>query len=274
MRFPLVLLLAVGICLAASADYESIIQKWQQAYERRLQTPEGWLAVAGLFWLSEGSNSVGSHSDKRVVLPARFPSSAGEIVLSGNTAVYRYEGKEQKFVAEEDPIQVGNITLALLERNHRYAIRMRDPQAEARVNFKGLKFFPIRPEYRIEAKWVPYKEPRIVRIPTILGYSEDQPAPGYAEFQLQGQTFRLEPIIETPGSLFFIFKDKTAGHETYPAGRFLDAEDPKDGKVILDFNQARNPPCAFTAYATCPLPPKQNVMSVRIEAGELRYGNH
>jgi uncharacterized protein (DUF1684 family) len=260
--------------LAVSPSYIREVQQWRAQYEERLKSPTGWLAVAGLFWLHEGSNTVGSDPQSEVVLPKSYPAHAGTLTLAGNAATYRADGKELTLVAEKDPIQIGELSLALIERDHKYAIRLRDPNAETRRNFTGLKWFPIKQQYRIEARWVPYNPPHTIPIASILGYVEQQPTPGFAEFELHGKTYRLEPIVEEPGTLFFIFKDQTSAHETYGAGRFLDTADPKDGKVILDFNEARNPPCAFTAFATCPLPPKQNVIATRIEAGELRYGKH
>jgi uncharacterized protein len=277
MRYAIVLLgttLMLATLMATSNPYRQELDQWRQAYQERLMAPNGWLSVAGLSWLHQGKNTVGSSDDADVVLPKRFAAQAGTIELNGKTAVFHSDAGEKTLEAEKDAVPYKDVTVALIERDHRYAIRLRDPLAETRVHFTGSKWFPTREDLRIVAKWVPYDPPHTIPIASILGYVEDQATPGYAEFAIDGKTFRLEPTVETPGSLFFTFKDQTAGHETYPAGRFLDAADPKDGKVILDFNQSRNPPCAFTAYATCPLPPKQNVMAIRIEAGELRYGQH
>ena len=272
--FPLLSFCLFLSLVMAESPYARETEKWRQAYQARLKAPDGWLAVAGLSWLREGTNSVGSDASNDVVLPPRFPAHLGSITLTGRSAVLQSPAGRQQFEAEKEPIAFHDISLALIERNHRFAIRVRDPQAPTLRHFTGSRWFPLREEYRIEAKWTPYHTPKTIPIVSILGYSEDEPTPGYAEFTLHGKTFRLEPVIEEPGSLFFIFKDETAGHETYGAGRFLDAPDPKDGKVILDFNQSRNPPCAFTAFATCPLPPRQNFLATRIEAGELKYGNH
>ena len=142
-----------------------------------------------------------------------------------------------------------------------------------RREFHGLEYFPAREEYRVIARFVP--EPRKIPIANIIGQTEPEDSPGYAVFQLHGRQFRLTPVYDDPGSkdLFFMFKDETSGKETYGAGRFLDTDPPKDGRVVLDFNKAYNPPCAFTPYATCPLPPKENRLPVRIEAGEKTYGH-
>src|SRR5262249_36127807 len=140
--------------------------------------------------------------------------------------------------------------------------------------FKGLDYFPIRKKYRIVAEWVPYDPPRSIPIPNILGMSEELPCPGYARFSIDGKELRLEPVIEQPGDkeLFFIFADETNKDETYPSGRFFYSA-PQGGSIVLDFNKAYTPPCAFTPFATCPLPPKQNRLPVSIKAGEKRYGH-
>ena len=138
-----------------------------------------------------------------------------------------------------------------------------------------LTWYPIDPSWRVEATFVPYDPPRTLRVPNILGYVEEQACPGYAVWKRDGQELRLEPVPSEDGKeLFFIFKDATSGEETYPPGRFLYAAMPSDGKVVLDFNKAYTPPCAFTPHATCPLPPENNRLAVRIAAGEKKYGHH
>jgi uncharacterized protein (DUF1684 family) len=174
----------------------------------------------------------------------------------------------------KDFLQVGRLKLYVIKRGERYGIRLKDPESEYRRNFRGLEYFPPNDAYRITARFVP--EPRKIPILNIIGQTESNDSPGYALFTLNGQELRLRPILEEPDAktLFFVFRDQTAGKETYPAGRFLDTDLPRDGQVILDFNKAYNPPCAFTPYATCPLPPQENRLAVRIEAGEKKYGNH
>jgi uncharacterized protein (DUF1684 family) len=149
---------------------------------------------------------------------------------------------------------------------------LNDKDSEARRRFAGTHWFPVAEQYRVTAKFVPYTPPKKIAVPNILGDVEQDTSPGYVEFTLKGQQLRLDPVTEED-HLFIIFKDQTAGKETYPSGRFLYADMPKNGEVVLDFNQAVDPPCAFTPYATCPLPPPQNHLSIRIEAGELRYGH-
>jgi len=168
---------------------------------------------------------------------------------------------------------VDRLRLYAILRAGRVGIRMKDPQSEFRRNFHGLDYFPAREDYRITAQFVP--DPKKIPITNILGQTEPEESPGYVIFRLHGQEYRLRPVYDDPGSkdLFFIFKDQTSGKETYGAARFLDTAPPKDGHVELDFNKAYNPPCAFTPYATCPLPPKENRLTLRIEAGEKTYGH-
>jgi uncharacterized protein (DUF1684 family) len=153
---------------------------------------------------------------------------------------------------------------------------MWDTQAQNRREFSGIERFPVSRNWRIEARWQPYDPPKTMKVPTIIaGYEEDYPVPGVAIFEIGGKEYRLEPVLEEPnGDYFFIFGDKTNGTETYGAGRFLYANPAQGGRVILDFNKSYNPPCAFTEFATCPLPPPQNKLPIRIEAGEKKYGIH
>jgi uncharacterized protein (DUF1684 family) len=170
-------------------------------------------------------------------------------------------------------VEIGPLTLYVLERGGRYAIRLRDRNSELRRKFTGLQYFPISERYRVQARFV--AEPRKMRIANVLGMTEEMPSPGYAVFKLNGRELRLYPVLETPDAkeLFYIFSDQTTGKETYGGGRFFYSDMPKQGTVTLDFNKAYNPPCVFTPFATCPLPPKENRLPVRIEAGELKYGH-
>jgi len=271
---------------ATNADYRGEIEKWRQQREARLKAEDGWLAVAGLFWLDEGVNRFGSDPGNSIALPAgAAPPVAGAFELRQDKVSVRVDPGVTVTVAgkpvavmelrSDDPgppdvLKIGRLSLHLIARGGRYGIRMKDPESETRRSFAGLRWFPVRDDMRVDARFVPWPSPRTIPIPNVLGQVNDLPSPGYAEFTVAGRTLRLEPVIEEPGAqeLFFIFRDETAGKETYPAGRFLYAPMPKDGTVVLDFNKAYSPPCAFTAYATCPLPPPQNRLPLRIEAGE------
>jgi uncharacterized protein (DUF1684 family) len=277
---------------AADSVYHAKIGKWRQQREARLKTDDGWLAVAGLFWLDEGMNRFGSGPRNSIALPAgAAPPLAGAFELRQGKVSVRVEpgvtltaaGKPVTAMdlrsdepGPPDVLRLGRLSLLVIARGGRYGIRMKDPESETRRTFAGLRWFPVRDDMRVDARFVMWPSPRTIPIPNVLGQVNDLPSPGYAEFALAGRTMRLEPVIEEPGAqeLFFIFRDLTAGKETYPSGRFLYAPMPKDGKVVLDFNKAYSPPCAFTAYATCPLPPPQNRLPVRIEAGEKDPHRH
>lgn len=281
-------LVLLGICRAATGEksYSGSVEQWRQQREASLKAEGGWLSLAGLFWLKEGANTVGSDPAAAIRLP-RGPAHAGVIDYQHGKATWRSEkgvpatvnGKTVSTAplssAESNPdvIKMGDFTFFVIHRGERDAVRLKDNFSEARTHFAGLRRYPVKEEYRVTAKWIPYNPPKVLSIPNILGEIEKTPSPGIAEFTLRGQTIRLEPTVED-GTLFFVFKDLTAGKETYPAGRFLHTPMPKNGQVQLDFNEAYNPPCAFTTYATCPLPTKQNRMNLRLEAGELNYGHH
>jgi uncharacterized protein len=226
------------------------------------------------------------------VLPASAPGRAGTFELrQGRVTVRLQPGvagtvggqpltatRELKSDHEGSPdvITMGRLTMHIIQRGQRFGVRLKDQDSTARRDFAGLEWFPVDESYRVTARFVPYAPPRPLAVPNILGEIEEMRSPGYAVFTLEGKEVRLEPVLESAGAqeLFFIFRDLTAGKETYPAGRFLYSSLPRDGTVLLDFNKAYNPPCAFTRFATCPLPPKSNKMDVRVAAGEKNYGHH
>ena len=170
-------------------------------------------------------------------------------------------------------LAIGDLRMFLIRREDRYAIRLRDLQSAMRRGFTGLTYYPLSETYRVDATFTAYPEPRKIRIPNVLGQNPEMVSPGVVTFTLNGQAIRLEPVYETDEKkdLFFIFKDATSRDTTYPAGRFLHSPLPQNGHATIDFNLAYNPPCAFTDFATCPLPPKQNQLAIRIEAGEKAY---
>jgi len=265
-------LVAVAAILAAS-NYSSEIAAWHASREAKLKAEDGWLSLAGLFWLQEGANPFGKDPGGEIVLPDG-PVHAGVFHLDHGKVTVTIDGATREVKPDSDDIvKVGRVRLLVIKRGDKYGIRMKDPESEARREFKGIESYPADESYRVTAKWV--AEPRKIPILNVLGQTEASECPGYAVFTLKGREFSLHPIIEEPGAkeLFYIFKDETSGKETYPAGRFFYSGMPQDGHVILDFNKAYNPPCAFSPYATCPLPPPENRLAVRIEAGEKRYGH-
>lgn len=284
-------LLFLGMVLAVQPtqpDYRTQIMQWRAQRVKSLTSDSGWLTVAGLFWLKEGKNTVGAAPENTFVLPkgsaadtlGAFGFHDGVITFEAAPgADVTVDGKPVKTAilkpdmsGAPSVIQTRALTMFIIQRGNRFGVRLKDRNREERKKFTGLKYFPIDESYRVKAKFVPFNPPRKIAVPNILGDTSEEPSPGYVEFTLHGQACRLTPVAED-NELFFIFKDLTSGKETYPPGRFLYTEMPKNGEVILDFNKAYNPPCAFTAYATCPLPPAENHLQVRLEAGELRYGH-
>jgi uncharacterized protein (DUF1684 family) len=276
-------LLALAIPQASS--YRAEIEKHRAEREAELKSDAGWLTVAGLFWLKNGPNVAGSDPRSNIVLPAKAPARLGVFqmkagavtfvaepgvtVTSDGTVVTRAVLKE----GERAALSAGDLRFFLLRRGDRVGIRMRDLRSRMREEYKGLEYYPINPSYRVIAKFTSHAAPRKIPILNVLGQTPEMVSPGYVTFTLHGQRLQLEPVYETDErkDLFFIFKDLTSRDATYPAGRYLHAPLPRGGVVVLDFNRAYNPPCAFTDFATCPLPPKQNHLAVRIEAGELAY---
>jgi uncharacterized protein (DUF1684 family) len=273
MKLRLPALAAAALAIMTAATYPDEIAAWRKQREERLQAPDGWLSVAGLFWLHEGANTFGKDAANEIVLPDG-PARAGAFELQGGKVTVKMDGATRELWPDSaDVATVGRLSLFVLKRGDKFAIRLKDPDSEARHAFHGLEYYAANADYRVSARWV--AEPSKIPILNVLGQTEDMQSPGYAVFSLHGHEYRLRPVLETPDAqeLFFIFRDQTSGKETYGAGRFFYSAMPKDGHVELDFNKAYNPPCAFTPYATCPLPPAENKLPVRIEAGEKKYGH-
>jgi uncharacterized protein (DUF1684 family) len=268
---------------------------WEQWRTRRIESlrrEDGWLSLIGLVWLQEGENSVGSDPVSRIVLPAsKTPARIGSILLDKGSVSVRAE-PGSGLTADGKPVtsmplatdagggsatvlKRGSISFYVIARGSKLGVRVKDSDAETRRDFRGIETFPYDERYRVEARFEPYVPARDIAVPNVLGTVEKEPSPGALVFELDGKTYRLDPVLETGETdLFVIFGDQTSGHETYGGGRFLYAKSAVGGKTILDFNRAYNPPCVFTPYATCPLPPKQNKLPIRIEAGEKTYGEH
>jgi len=246
-------------CLRAAGPYRAQIEQWRRQREAALTADDGWLTVTDLVWLREGVNTVDGTTFE----------------LRGGKVSARVDGKLRELQPDvsgrPDTVTAGSRTMFVIARGGKLGIRVKDRNSPLRRSFTGLHYFPIDESYRVKARMV--AQPHKIPILNVLGQVENTPSPGFVEFELQGKKLRLTPVVETPGELFFIFRDLTAGKETYGSGRFLDTPAAKDGIVDLDFNKAYNPPCAFTPYATCPLPPRENRLDVRIAAGELKYGS-
>jgi uncharacterized protein (DUF1684 family) len=268
-------------------NYEEIILKERREREARFKNTErGWLGLAGLFWLRDGENRIGSAPTNDIILPSFAPERIGIVQCNNGVATFRAErgvpvfcnGKQvtlKTLVADiyedADFLQFGDLTLVLLERADHHLIRVWDRNSKLRKNFTGFKQYPVNPDYRIEAKYTPYDTPKLTTIQDVIEIYHEVPLQGYVTFKLRGKEHRLEVMVDEDGYMRLDFRDATNGKTTYVGGRFLVAEMPEEGKVIVDFNRAYNPPCAYTDYATCPLPPRENRLPIRIEAGEKAY---
>lgn len=274
---------------ADTAAYVQEVEKWRQDREAALKREDGWFTLVGLFFLNEGENGLGSDPANVVILPkGKAPAVAGTLVRKGDAVQIRVkpgvgiteEGKPVETLdlqsdAQGKPtvLELGSLSFHVIQRGKRVGIRIKDSQSPALAAFHGLDNYPVQPAWKVEARFEPYPQGKTVPIPNVLGDVDDAAAPGAVVFERGGKTYRLDALEGSPdGGLFLIFADATNGKETYGAGRFLVTDPPKDGKVVVDFNKAYNPPCAYSAFATCPLPPQQNRLALRVEAGEKKYG--
>ena len=299
--FVLAAVLGVATVHAADTDpYQHSVEQWRADRVARLTAPDGWLSLVGLEWLKPGANRIGSASDNDIVL-ASAPAHLGTLTLASDGAMHlllvdgsgaSIDGKAVHEAAlvddmhasgQDAPTKVafGTTDFYVIDRDGRRALRVKDTQAPTRQHFAGLDYFPVDPGWHIVADWVPFVPPHKLQIGSVIGTIDSVDVPGKAVFQREGHTYELLPYQEEPGGeLFFVMADRTSGKETYGASRFLYAALPKDGlarpgKVVLDFNQLYNPPCAFTPFATCPLAPPENRLDLRVTAGEKKYrGGH
>ena len=279
---------------AQSADpYVLEIEEWRAQRLEKLTAPTGWLALVGLDWLKPGVSTIGSAKDNDIVI-ASAPGHLGKVEWKGDVVTVTLnpgstatiDGKTIASAilvddSHENPTMVGfdKTNFYLIDRaGGKKALRVKDSESELRTHFQGLDYYPIDPAWRIEAKWVAFDPPQTIEIPNVTGAMDTFGVPGKAVFEYGGKTLELLPVLETDDAteLFFIISDKTSGKETYGAGRGFYSAMPKDGKVVLDFNKAYNPPCAFTPFSTCPLTPPENRLKFPVTAGEKKYrgGKH
>jgi uncharacterized protein (DUF1684 family) len=280
-------LLLLTILPGAGAQEPGDLAQWRKAYADSLNRPDGWLSLVALEWLRDGETTIGSAAGDKVQLkhvPAKLGvlrkqgdsfelvDPAAGVTLDGRTGggpVFSDHSDHPTVIAS------GDVQMTVIQRGDRYYLRVKDAASPSRLHFHGLNWYPPDSRLKIAAKWVPYPQPKMLHIQNVLGQISDEPSPGYAEFNVGGQTVRLEPVVEG-NSLFFDFRDTTARTTTDGTGRFLTTPLPdhgvgSPGRVVLDFNRAHNPPCGYTPYATCPLPTASNRLSVAIPAGEKRY---
>ena len=264
------------------------VETWRE-YRYDLLHAEGWLLLTGLHWLGPGENTFGADSSNDLVLegPA-VPPRIGVLELRDSTITMRVDpgvevrhggepvtelGMAPGALARATVATMGSLTWHVIGRQNTFAVRVRDSLAAPFLAFDSIPAFPLNPQWRLAARFERYDPPRTIRVPSILGTVNDTPSPGAAVFRVSGRTYRLDAIGDPDGSQAWIqFGDETNGLETYGGGRYIWVDAPADGgEIVIDFNKSYNPPCVFTAFATCPLPPRQNELPLRIDAGELAY---
>ena len=274
---------------AAPVEPRADFEAWRQEREKGLRNPDGWLTLVGLHWLEEGENPIGSGEENHIVFPAgRAPARAGVLRLADGQVTLEapaeagitVEGKPVTTLAlvsdkEGKPtiLELGSLRFHVIDRGGRLGLRVRDRESPVLAAFPGVESYPFDPSWRVEARLERYDPPKKVPVPNILGTVDDEDSPAAVVFERDGRAYRLDGLEGgDQGELFLIFGDGTNGEETYGGGRFLITEAPAGGTVVVDFNRAYNPPCAFTPYATCPLPPRQNKLAVAVAAGEKNFG--
>jgi len=284
----------IAVLLAAPAgaesDYHEEIEAWRSNRVERLTSEDGWLSLVGLFWLEEGESSIGSDQESSIRLPEnKAPGRVGSIWLRDGKALLEVEPSvevlhegasvESLELADDSEgpptlFRLGDLSAYLIRRGEEVALRVKDRNHPAREAFTEIDDYPTDESWRVEGRFEYYEPTRAIPIPTVLGTINTQPSSGAVVFEVDGEIHRLDVLAE-PGDeeMFIIFADKTSGKETYGGGRYLYAKAPdQEGNVVVDFNKAYNPPCVFTPYATCPLPPRQNRLPIAVEAGEKVYG--
>jgi uncharacterized protein (DUF1684 family) len=281
----------------SSAAYDREIAAWRQARLTRLTAPDGWLSLIGKTFLEPGVRvAIGSAADSGVSLPATAPGELGTVVLearsvrftpapqtalriqrAGNAQAEPLSGPVELTSDARGPsdrLLYGDLVLDVMQRADTFAVRLRD-LSRAQAELAAITYYPIDPTWRVVARLEPYKPEQAVELVYESGIAEPYDSPGAAVFEKDGVEYRLDPVFESDRKrLWIVFGDPTNRDETYGAGRFLYAPLPEAGQVVLDFNQAFNPPCAFSPFVACPLPPFQNRLKSRVEAGEKRPTDH
>jgi uncharacterized protein (DUF1684 family) len=270
-------------------EHAARVAAWRRGREEKLRRPTGWLALVGLHWLVEGENRFGAHPANQVVLhgtaiPPRagslwledgrvrlVPHPEADLLIGGELAPERWLNDDHD--ADPTIMELGTLRMLVIRRGERVALRVRDTEAPALQSFAGMHHFPIDPSWSVVGRFEPAAAGTSIEITDITGVSSETPTPGDFVFERGGREWRITALDGgEDGSLWLIFADATSGSETYGGGRFLYSEPPAaDGSVVADFNLAYNPPCVFSPYATCPLPPQQNRLSLAIRAGERTY---
>jgi uncharacterized protein (DUF1684 family) len=269
--------------------YVQEVQKWHNKRIASLKKSDGWLSLTGLYWLKEGRNSFGGSEKNNIKFAGiNLPPKMGEFLLKDSVIFIEVEPgitithddqpilkMKLSYNGTGDPtiLRYQSLLWYVIKRGDRYAIRLKDSQSESLKNFKGIETYPIQSKWRVTANFIPYETPGTIEVPNVLGTIIDSPSPGKLSFTLENRNYTLDPIADPEDKRWFIiFGDETNGEETYGAGRYMYIDAPGvDGTTIIDFNKSYNPPCVFTPYATCSLPPDQNFLEIRLTAGEKYY---
>ena len=270
--------------------YQQEIEAWRARRISRLTSEDGWTTLVGLHWLETGDNSVGAAVGNRIVLDCcGAPSHIGVFALRdgqvrfdvahGTSVTHNGQVVDSLPLEADDDngaqptlLQLGTLRFYVIRRGEQFGIRVKDSAADTRINFKGLDYFPVDSDWRLPARFEAYAPPSSIPIVNILGMHETMISPGAVVFTIAGREYRLDAVLEAGETDYFVmFADRTNGNETYGAGRFLYVAPPINGATVIDFNKAYTPPCAFSTFATCPLPPEQNRLPIAITAGELKY---
>ncbi len=284
---------ALSVMLLSGANREHTEQEieYRRKREEWMRSPQSPLALGGLFWLKPGTNTFGTDPINDIVLPMRSaPARVGHFLVSGkrvevqvdnpsvdiylsNQKIQKHELSSDADGRQADLLQLNNLRIKIIKRGDRMAMRLIDLKNPRLLKFNRLNFYKIDLSYRVEGKFVAYYPPKRIEVVSIVGQVEEMECPGVVHFKLGGRNLSLEPVYETPQAkqLYFMFKDATNGTDTYEGGRYLYSDLPRGDHVILNFNQAHNPYCAYNAYSTCQIPPRQNWLKVSIAAGEKKY---
>ena len=282
---------AVDSAIPPAEAHRAEIDKWHAERVTRLRDSNGWLTLVGLHWLEAGWQSIGKHADNDIQL-AVGPEYLGRIGFADGRVVFEPQAgsgatvehasaaidRSQKgFMLAPDTaeqpsvVRVGAANFVVIERSGRFGLRVKDPAAPTRTGFSRIDQFPIDRAWRLEATFEPHPAGKTIDIASVINTIEPMPNPGAVVFKKDGKEFRLEAVDEGDGQLFLIFADRTNGKFSYGPGRFLYADKPVGNRTVVDFNRAYNPPCAFNAYSTCPLPPPENRLDLAVTAGEKKY---
>ncbi|MFC1688257.1 DUF1684 domain-containing protein [Pseudomonadota bacterium] len=289
MTLALAWLAGVSTIAAAPMSYEEEINDWRESRHERLSSESGWLTLVGLEWLQDGENRIGLTASSTIRIEGG-PEEWGSLFVNGDELrfvpasgsgimVDGAEAAEVMLVADNqgDPTVVssGSLSFYVIFRES-YALRIKDSQAQSLKNFTGVRNYEIQDSWKYEARFIPAKKGETIEIGDVLGHLNPSPVIGHVEFERDGKSYRLLGLgDEESESVWFLFADRTTGKETYGAGRFLYSDGlPENGRLVIDFNKAYNPPCAFNDYSTCPLPPQQNRLNLEVTAGEKDYHAH